>query len=199
MLVRAILDPSQFKCVCAWCGVVIAEGTTNEVISHGICPLCALNHFGIPISDIVRPEERPRTRPIRKLFSSLALLLLAISPLHGQVTAVADMYNRVTEVRVMNRSTAPLRAVLSIFRDATTPTSPVTLGDSVHALISPSAFMLLPGQVQTVRIMVRDSVSAGELLRLSSLLTPVDTSTAPGMRLVVATQLITKIQNRRTP
>lgn len=31
-----------FRVICAWCGLVLKDGSQHAEISHGICPSCAL-------------------------------------------------------------------------------------------------------------------------------------------------------------
>jgi hypothetical protein len=133
---------------------------------------------------------------------ALAVLVVVLSvtapEAQGQVTAEAQLSNGVTEVQIGNPTPKLLSVSLSLFRDATQPGKPVALGDSVSALISPSAFTLNPGEIQTVRIRVRESVAPGELLRLASLFTPHEAdalpSGQPGMRLLIKQRLITKVR-----
>lgn len=190
--------------ICAWCQRKLRIGPPPA--THGICEACCMKTFGFAPSD----EESHDTVPLvsrefrRMVFGMMAVVLLGIVLLvfnafraHAQVTAIAELHQGITEVRVGNPSAWPLAVRLEgLFRDKTTDSTPVTLGDSVHALITPTSFTLQPGEVQTIRIRVRDSVSVGELLRLATLLTPIDTSTAQGARLIIATRLVTKVVAR---
>jgi hypothetical protein len=130
-------------------------------------------------------------------FALAALLLAALSPkaAGGQVTAVTEMHRGVAELRVGNPTRSPLTVRLHLYRDKTREGGPVTLGDKVPALISPQTFTLLPGTVQIVRIRVRGLVWPGELLRLTTTYQPRESPLegSGGMRLMVATRVVTKV------
>jgi len=123
-----------------------------------------------------------------------ALLLCAATLLSAQVSAVVELHGRDAELRVRNPTSTALSVSISLYRDATKDGGPVTLGDSVSARISPASFTLQPGNVQTVRIRVREPVESGELLRLATMFTPIEADSTAGMRLRVRTRLITKVQ-----
>lgn len=189
-------EPPQL--VCAWCGAVKREGPGPA--SHGICDPCAEKEFGgYIIGVIARSAAPPEPRRVRWVhlwpFWSIlfATLLLCTQSVAAQVTAIAEMRNGVAELRIGNPTAAPLGVELSLFRDATKEGQPVTLGDSVSALISPRSFVLQPGSIQVVRVRVRASVKVGELLRPAILFTPLQADSSAGMRLLVRTRLITKM------
>lgn len=77
----------------------------------------------------------------------------------------------------------------------------VRLGDRVDALVSPAEFMLAPGDVQTVRILVREKLAPAEVVRLVTTIVPRSpaavTPAAPDSgaqaRLTFATRLVTKV------
>jgi hypothetical protein len=191
-------DQAPQRLICAWCMTVKREGSLPA--SHGICDSCSEEVFGGYIVGVIaRAAAPPEPRRVRWIhlwpfWSLFAFLLLCAPTVTAQVTAVAELRNGVAELRIANPTAAPLLVELSLYRDATKEGQPVALGDSVAALISPASFTIKPGEVQTVRIRVRDSVRTGELLRLATLFTPHEVEAAEqGMRLLVRTRLITKV------
>jgi P pilus assembly chaperone PapD len=129
-----------------------------------------------------------------KLLALLAGALLCAPAVAAQVTAVAELRSGVATLSIGNPTPGPLHITVQLFRDATVAGGPVTLGDSVSALISPSTFTLQPGEVQTVRIRVKEPVRLGELLRVVTLLDPQPPEAEPpGARLLVRMRLITKL------
>jgi len=197
-LKRAPQDESP-QVVCAWCGSVKREGSLPA--SHGICDECSEREFGGYIVGVIaRSALPPEPRRVRWVHLwpwwsfLLAALLLSAPSAVAQVTATAAMRNGVAELRIGNPTTAPLSIEITLYRDATKPDSAVTLGDSVSALISPRSFVLQSGEVQVVRIRVREPVKPNELLRLATMFTPHEAeAVAQGMRLLVRTRLITKV------
>jgi hypothetical protein len=184
--------------ICAWCTKLLRDGALPA--SHGICDSCSEREFGGYIVGVIaRAAAPPEPRRIRWVhlwpwWSFFFALFLCAGGLSAQVTAVAELRNGVAELRIGNPTTAPLSVELTLYRDATKEGQPVALGDSVLALISPASFTLKPGDVQTVRIKVRDTVRTGELLRLATLFTPLEAeSVEQGMKLLVRTRLITKV------
>lgn len=77
----------------------------------------------------------------------------------------------------------------------------VQLGDRVDALVSPAEFMLAPGDVQTVRILVREKLGPAEVVRLVTTIVPRSPASATPAgpddgaqaRLTFATRLVTKV------
>jgi hypothetical protein len=188
-------EEAPMMLVCAWCMTVKREGSLPA--SHGICDSCSEEVFGGYIVGVIaRAAAPPEPRHVRwiHLWPFFAFLLLCAQGVAAQVTAVAELRNGVAELRIGNPTTAPLSVELTLYRDATKEGQPVALGDSVSALISPRAFVLQSGEVQVVRIRVREPVKPNELLRLATLFTPHEAEAAEqGMRLLVRTKLVTKI------
>jgi hypothetical protein len=160
-----------------------------------------VNIAALPLGAVVEiPSDFPdgpvqeaawRRWPMWSLFFAL---LLCAHGLSAQVTVGAVLRDGVTELRIMNPTAAPLSVEMSLYRDATKADGPVTLGDSISALISPRSFILQPGQVQAVRLRVREAVKPNELLRLATMFTPLEALAAEqGIRLLVRTRLITKV------
>jgi hypothetical protein len=190
--------------ICSWCGFVKREGSLPA--SHGICDPCAREQFGSAFSPSARTEKKePPRSPLhdgfgvqRRAWPAWAILvwslLLCVGGLSAQVTAVAELHNGVSEIRIGNPTASPVSVSLDLFRDATRETGPVTLGDSVSALISPRSFVLQPGGIQVVRIKVREPVKPNELLRLATMFTPSVPDSSTGVRLLVRTRLITKLR-----
>jgi hypothetical protein len=127
-----------------------------------------------------------------KLLPLFAGVLACARPLCAQVTATATLHDGVAVLSVGNSTAQPLHVSLSLWRDATPPGGPVTLGDSVPARISPASFVLQPGEIQTVRLRVRAPVRPGELLRLVTTFDP-PTPTGGGVQLTVRMRLISKV------
>jgi len=72
----------------------------------------------------------------------------------------------------------------------------VELGRAVTALVSPATFALAPGEAQTVRIRLKEVISAGTTLRLVTTFTPAsnnDSALFNDERPAVATMHITTI------
>jgi hypothetical protein len=186
--------------VCAWCSVVKREGSLPA--SHGICDSCSEREFGgYIIGVIARSALPPEPRHVRWVhlwpFWSflLAALLLCAQGVAAQVTATAVLRDGVAELRVGNPTATPMSIDIALFRDATKADGPVTLGDSVSALISPHAFTLQPGTVQVVRVRVREAVKPNEMLRLATMFTPIEATgeQVGSMRLLIRTRLITRV------
>jgi hypothetical protein len=191
--------------ICAWCGTVKRDGSLPA--SHGICDQCAREQFGAAFQRSAggtEQKERPRS-PLhdgygvqRRAWPAWSILVwslvLCAGGLSAQVTAVAEMRNGVAELRIGNPTTTALSVSLDLYRDATKDGQPVTLGDSVLALISPRSFVLKPGDIQVVRLKVHEMVKAGELLRPVILLTPQEADSSTGMRVLIRTRLVTKLR-----
>jgi hypothetical protein len=131
---------------------------------------------------------------------AVLLLLCVLSAGAGgaQVSTETPLRGGVAELKVANTTQRILHVTLGLYRDATPPGQPVTLGKLVGTLISPSAFTLKPGDVQTVRLRVREYVAPRELLRLSTLFTPheadVPPDSASGLRILMRTRVVTKVR-----
>jgi len=137
------------------------------------------------------------TRPSMGCFARTSLLLvlfaLAAVKLFGQVDAVLQLRGTDAEMRVANPTPNPLRVSIALYRNA--PTGHPPLGDTVDARISPKQFTLHPGQMQMVRLRIQAVLHPGEVLRLATTFTPVEQPDAsPGLHLVLATRLITRVQ-----
>jgi len=202
------LHESELRTVCAWCSVLLHDGVLP--VSHGICTDCSERVFGSVdvrwLRDAVSPPSQPVSAKVMKRLKAVAgrrwpawvslflpTVLLCAQGLSAQVTATVELRDSVAELRVMNPTASQMSIDISLFRDATKAGGTVTLGDSVAALISPRLFVLQPGQVQAVRIKVRDSVTAGEMLRLATMFTPQASDSTAGARLLIRTRLISKV------
>ena len=112
---------------------------------------------------------------------------------------MVQLHGRDAEVRIGNPTQRPLAVSITLYRDATTPGKPVTLGDSLRARISPSTFTLQPGVEQTVRLRVQASVRQGEVLRLAVTFTPVEEpepQPRPTMRFIMAVRYLVRVEVR---
>jgi hypothetical protein len=87
-----------------------------------------------------REERRIMADTPRWVWVSLAVLcalvvaftVLTVRAAGAQVTAEAALRDGVAELRIGNPTRSPLSVDLALFRDATLPHAPVTLGDSVE-------------------------------------------------------------------
>ncbi len=69
----------------------------------------------------------------------------------------------------------------------------VVLEREVQALVAPADFVLQPGDRQTIRVKLRESVPRGTTLRLVTTFTPVaDANATPAAHLVQVTRFIAK-------
>jgi P pilus assembly chaperone PapD len=127
-----------------------------------------------------------------KLLPLLAGVLACARPLVAQVTATATLHDGVATVLVGNSTKTALTVSVSLWRDATRPGGPVTLGDSLPARISPQSFVLPAGQIQTVRLKVHAAVTPHELLRLVTLLDP-PPPTKGAVQLAVRMRIISRV------
>ena len=101
---------------------------------------------------------------------------------------------------VQNRGTDVVDVTVEL-RYGSVSEAGVQLGESVDALVSPAEFMLAPGDVQTVRILVREKLQPAEVVRLVTTIVPRSaapvTPAAPEAgaeaRLTFATRLVTKV------
>lgn len=204
------LHESELRTVCAWCSVLLHDGVLP--VSHGICTDCSERVFGSVdvrwLRDAVSPPSQPVSAKVMKRLKAVAgrrwpawvslflpTVLLCAHGLSAQVTATAELRDSVAEIRVGNPTAGPLAIEISLYRDATKGDGPITLGDSVSAIISPHTFTLQPGTVQVVRVRVREAVKPNEMLRLATMFTPLEaTGEAVGsMRLLIRTRLITRV------
>lgn len=186
--------------ICSWCGKTKREGPGPA--SHGICDPCSEREFGSGyiVGVIARSTLPPESRRVRwvhlwPFWSALFALLFCAHELTAQVTATAELRDSLAEIRVGNPTAAPLAIEISLYRDATKGDGPITLGDSVSAIISPHAFTLQPGTVQVVRVRVREAVKPNEMLRLATMFTPLEATgeQVGSMRLLIRTRLITRV------
>jgi hypothetical protein len=113
--------------------------------------------------------------------------------LFGQVSAAVQLHGTDAEMRIANPTPRPLSVTITLYRDATKSGGPVALGDSVSALISPSAFTLKPGAEQMVRLRVMAAMKPSEILRLATTFMPVE-DYRPGMHIVLAVRVLTKVE-----
>ncbi len=124
-------------------------------------------------------------------------------PLLLQVASVLTLSNSEATTHVRNPSPTEAVRITIELRHAVQVGSTVTLGREVVALVAPSRFTLAPGEDQTVRIRLRESVPSGTVLRLVTVFTPtaVDapaqgSETTAVARLVTVIRLITKVEVR---
>jgi P pilus assembly chaperone PapD len=117
----------------------------------------------------------------------IAALVLSCHHLAGQVDGVLHFKGQDAEFKVANPSSRPLQISITLFRDS-------TLTDSVPARISPQSFTLQVGQMQIVRIRLKQKYPAGAHYRLGTLFTPPEDKKATGMHFVLATRLITRAE-----
>jgi hypothetical protein len=123
-----------------------------------------------------------------------------IGPLLLQVASVLSLSNSEATTHVRNPSPTDSARITIELRHAVQVGTTVTLGPEVRGLVAPSTFTLAPGEDQTVRIRLRESVPSGTVLRLVTTFTPlVADEPAPGSettavaRLVTVVRLITKV------
>lgn len=118
-----------------------------------------------------------------RMLAILFLLALLVTPCSAQVPPHLYLKRASFEigeetatgfaaVPITNGRTTPVLVTLSVHRDARDEEGNVVPGDSVSSLLSPQSFTLDPGAQQTVRVVVTDSITPGEVLRLVTLLEP---------------------------
>lgn len=127
---------------------------------------------------------------------ALALMLAIPSTrLDAQVAAVTDMRENVAAVEVRNPSTQPQTVVIELHHGVVRD-GRLELGAVVDAIVGPSEFHLEPQAGQTVRLLLREEVEPGTILRLVTTLTPIPQPRPEGRttsQLILATRLITKL------
>lgn len=121
-------------------------------------------------------------------------------PLLLQVASVLQLVGGEATTQVRNPSNTDSVRVTIELRHALQQGATVTLGSEVRALVAPATFTLAPGETQTVRIRLQESVPSGTVLRQVTTFTPTDVDApAPGSettavaRLVTVIRLITKV------
>jgi hypothetical protein len=109
-----------------------------------------------------------------------------------QVAAVLSLVNGQGTTTVRNPSREPLAVTVALVHDTATQDH---IGRPVRALVAPRAFTLQPGEVQVVRLQLREAVPP--LIRLVTTFRVVDTTTTPTdrpvARLVLETRLVSKV------
>lgn len=115
----------------------------------------------------------------------------------AQVAAIMTIMQGEGVTLVRNPAPQPVRITIALVRDTNTAER---IGRPVLARIAPHAFTLGPGEAQRVRIILREPVPGGTLLRLCTTFTPADADApAPGSdrvavaRLIVVTRLVSKV------
>ena len=115
----------------------------------------------------------------------------------GQVQPIVELKDGYAKTTLWNRSTELLRVSVEP-RHGEVVDGNVQLGAPVDAIVSPRLFQFGPGETQTLRILVRERLAPGAVLRLVTLFEPVvpETPTKPNevvTRLDFATRYITKV------
>lgn len=135
-------------------------------------------------------------RPAAALGAVATFMALAAPPAAAQVAAVTDMKNNTAAVEVRNPSARPQTVEVALHHGDVVD-GRLVLGEPVDAIVGPRSFRLEPQAHQTVRVLLRETVRPGTVLRLVTTLTPVqdtsDGSGQSGSRIVLATRLITKL------
>ena len=129
------------------------------------------------------------------ILAALGLLIAAV-PVRAQVAAVTDMKGDVAGFEVRNPSARTMSVEVALHHGEVVD-GKLVLGEAVDAIVGPTAFRLLPGGAQTVRVLVRETVESGTVLRIVTTLTPVveqqDGDGRSRGQIVLATRLITKL------
>lgn len=128
---------------------------------------------------------------------TLGWVALGAGPARGQVAAETILREGYGLAPVQNGSDSPISVTVEI-RHGTVLEGHLELGDPVDAIVTPRAFRLEPGGRQAVRVLLRETVPPGMVLRLVTTMTPVaEISSSPQeqvvTRLVLATRFITKV------
>ena len=129
----------------------------------------------------------------------LVLLVAIAPPLVAQVAPTIAIVRGAAVTIVRNPSPDPLAVTVELRYRFVNADRTVTLGYAVRALVSPATFVLAPGERQTVRLRLHESVAPGTVLGFVVTFTPVDadrpapgSDTAPVARLVVVNRIIGK-------
>ena len=119
---------------------------------------------------------------------ALTLLLVTVE-LQGQVNHDVPVDDNLAAVLVRNAAVDSLTVTVEgIFRDIERTTR-------VQAILSPRSFVLAPGGQQIVRVLIQDSTTTGEVLRLSTRLSPM-IPTENGVYILMDLRLVTKLTVR---
>jgi len=116
----------------------------------------------------------------------------------GQVQPVVELKDGYAKTTLWNRSAELVRVSVEL-RHGEVVDGKVQLGSLVDAVVSPRVFQFGPGETQTLRILVRERVEAGAVLRLVTLFEPVvpekpaEHPNGVVTRLNFATRYITKV------
>lgn len=177
---------------CAGCGRMV--GPPNVWIDDGAtwCSEC------VALGARARRWMRLEYHFLRVLAIGLVLgvlLLAAAQCANGQVTMDTPLVNDRATVMIRNSTLDSMQVEMEGLYWTTEREV------RVDAIVGPSRFKLAPGQVQHVRIMVREPVEHGQVLRLSTLLTPVvpipeGVDSTVVTHIVMATRWVTKVTVR---
>jgi P pilus assembly chaperone PapD len=144
----------------------------------------------------------PRSRRwLGRLVLSASLGAALGAPASAQIAPETLLDSRgYATTMVQNRGTDVVDVTVELRYGSVTEAG-VDLGDRVDALVSPAEFMLAPGDVQTVRILVREKLQPAEVVRLVTTIvprspaavTPAEPDAGAQARLTFATRLVTKV------
>ncbi len=129
---------------------------------------------------------------------AFAMLTVPAGVCWGQVQPVVELKDGYAKTTLWNRSAELVRVSVEL-RHGEVVDGKVQLGSLVDAVVSPRVFQFGPGETQTLRILVRERVEAGAVLRLVTLFEPVvpekpaEHPNGVVTRLNFATRYITKV------
>jgi P pilus assembly chaperone PapD len=145
---------------------------------------------------------KPRTRRwLGRLVLSASLGAVPAIPAAAQIAPETLLDSRgYASTMVQNRGADVVDVTVELRYGSVTHEG-VDLGERVDALVTPAEFMLAPGDVQTVRILVREKLQPAEVVRLVTTIvprSPASPDPAPAengaqARLTFATRLVTKV------
>ena len=127
-----------------------------------------------------------------------ALSLVLCDGVSAQVAPETYVDNGLLETWISNGPSNFADVEVALFH-GTVVDGKLVLGRPVEAIVSPAQFVLAPGSTQALRILLREDVRPGTVLRLVTLLTPKgappapDSVSGPTARIVFATRLITRV------
>lgn len=144
----------------------------------------------------------PHSVRILAALSLAALVAVATGrPAAAQIAPETHLDSRGYAATMLHNRGAEVLDVTVELRHGSVTNDKVELGEAVDALISPAAFKLAPDETQTIRILVREELPPGGVVRLVTTLTPRAVEPPPTAapvteaqaRLTFATRLITKV------